>query len=131
MEIRPGAAGSAFVTAALHRPLSNSVSDLVSGGKLTAQAAERDREIRGGLFRCRRAVECASVALAAERASAEDIARLRAINRRLLDDLPVWGGRPPSPARERLREEIFRRLATCALTLPAPPRYIFIHGWQW
>ncbi len=77
VEIRPGAARGAFVTAALHKPLSNSVRDLVSGGKLTARH----------FFEARRAVECASLALAAERASAEDIARLRAINRRLLDDL--------------------------------------------
>ncbi|MGH7320099.1 MAG: FadR/GntR family transcriptional regulator [Candidatus Rokuibacteriota bacterium] len=77
VEIKPGAAGGAFVTAALHKPLSNSVRDLVRGGKLTAQH----------FFDARRAVECASVALAAERASAKDIARLRAINRRLLDDL--------------------------------------------
>ncbi len=77
VEIRPGAAGGAFITAALHKPLSNSVRDLVSGGKLTAQH----------FFEARRAVECASVALAAERVRAEDIVRLRAINRRLLDDL--------------------------------------------
>ncbi len=77
VEIRPGAAGGAFVTAALYKPLSNSVRDLVNGGKVTAQH----------FFEARRAVECASVALAGERASAEDIARLRGINQRLLDDL--------------------------------------------
>lgn len=77
VEIRPGATGGAFVTEALHKPLSDSVRDLVSGGKLTAQH----------FFEARRAVEGVSVALAAARAGPEDIARLRALNQRLLDDL--------------------------------------------
>lgn len=77
VEVRAGSRGGAFVTHNLHKPLSDSAHHLFQHGKLTLQH----------FFEARRAIECASVRLAAARASSSQIRRLRAINQRLLDDL--------------------------------------------
>ncbi|MGH2453779.1 MAG: FadR/GntR family transcriptional regulator [bacterium] len=76
IEVRPGAAGGAFITRDLHKPLSNAARDLMNEGKLTARY----------FFEARRAIECSTIALAATRAKTEDIEKLRAINRSLLRD---------------------------------------------
>jgi GntR family transcriptional regulator, transcriptional repressor for pyruvate dehydrogenase complex len=77
IEVRTGAAGGAFVADNLHIPLFNSAHDLWKSNKLTLQ---HFAEVRN-------AVERASARLAAQYATPEDIARLREINQRLLDDL--------------------------------------------
>lgn len=76
IEIRSGAAGGAFITRNLHKPLADTARDLMSIDRLTARH----------FFEARRLIECATIALAAERAGAEDIEKLKAINGRLLRD---------------------------------------------
>lgn len=76
IEIRPGASGGSFVTQNLHKPLYNSVRDLISEGRLAVRH----------FFEARRVIECATVALASARATNGDIETLQAINARLLRD---------------------------------------------
>lgn len=77
IEIRPGRQGGAFVAHRPHKPLSDAALDLYAQGRLTLHQ----------FYEARRGIEGASVRLAAARATARDVAALRAINRRLLDDL--------------------------------------------
>ncbi len=77
IEVRSGSRGGAFVTHNLHKPLADSAHHLFQHGNLTLQH----------FFEARRAIECASVRLAAARATPRQIRRLKAINRRLLADL--------------------------------------------
>jgi GntR family transcriptional repressor for pyruvate dehydrogenase complex len=76
VEIRPGRGGGAFVAHRPHKPLSDAVLDLYAQGRLTLRH----------FYEARRGIEGAGVRLAAARATARDVAALRAINRRLLDD---------------------------------------------
>ncbi len=71
VEIRQGATGGAFVVSNLDKPIYNAVFNLYSQGKLTLDH----------FVKTRKAIECSSVREAAERATEEDIARLREINR--------------------------------------------------
>lgn len=77
LEIRAGRRGGAFVVDRPHKPLADTVLDLYAQGRLTLRH----------FYEARRGIEGAAARLAAARATARDVARLRAINRRLLDDL--------------------------------------------
>lgn len=72
---RTGAAGGAFVADNHHLPFFNSAYDLLKGGKLTLAHFHEARQI----------VECKSAGLAAQRAKPEDIKRLRALNRKMIE----------------------------------------------
>ena len=77
IEIKQGPSGGAFVTNNLYKPFLDSIYDLFREGKLTLHH----------FYEARRAIECASVRLAVENASPNDIHRLKKINQKLLDDI--------------------------------------------
>lgn len=81
IEIRSGSSGGAFISRNLHRPLFNAASDLFHGGELTLKYFSE----------ARRAIECFIVRLAAERAKAENLKRLRELNERLLGEIEDKG----------------------------------------
>jgi GntR family transcriptional repressor for pyruvate dehydrogenase complex len=76
IDIKPGPGGGAFVTDNTYKPFFNSTFDLFNEGKLTLHH----------FFEARQAIERLSVQLAAKRATAKDIERLKAINKQLIDD---------------------------------------------
>ncbi len=76
VEIRTGAAGGAFVTKRLHLPLFQASHDLFNAGELTLSH----------FYEARKTIECSTVRLAAMRATPQEIAELRAINGRLVDE---------------------------------------------
>jgi GntR family transcriptional repressor for pyruvate dehydrogenase complex len=73
VEIRIGAKGGAFVTQKPHLPLFSSLHDLLNRGELTVDH----------IAEVRRTNECANVRLACAKATAEDIRRLRSLNKEL------------------------------------------------
>lgn len=73
---RTGARGGAFVADKHHMPFSQSVSDLIRGGKLTLAHFHEARQI----------IECKSVCLAAQKATRKDFEHLRVLNQRMIDD---------------------------------------------
>jgi GntR family transcriptional repressor for pyruvate dehydrogenase complex len=77
IEIKQGPSGGAFVTYNLYKPFLDSIYDLFREGKLTLHH----------FYEARRAIECASVRLAVENVSPNDIRRLEKINQKLLDDI--------------------------------------------
>lgn len=85
VEIKPGAMGGAFVTDNFYFPLFSSVYDLFRNQRLKLSH----------FYEARRAVECFTIKLAAQKATRKDIQRLRTINRRLIEDVHQ---------KERLRE---------------------------
>jgi GntR family transcriptional regulator, transcriptional repressor for pyruvate dehydrogenase complex len=76
VEIRTGATGGAFVAFNLHIPLFHATYDLFNAGQLTLSH----------FYDARKTVECSTVHVAAQKATAEDIERLYAMNRTLADD---------------------------------------------
>ena len=68
--------GGAVVTDKLYKPMAGSMVDLHDKGQLTLQH----------FVELRRANECFLIRLTAERATAEDLTKLAAVNRRMLDD---------------------------------------------
>ncbi len=70
VEIKQGGTGGAFVVFNLQKPIYNSAFDLYSQGKLTL----------AHFVETRKAIECVAVRVAAEKATAEDIARLHELN---------------------------------------------------
>ena len=77
VEIRPGQKGGAFVVHKLYKPFFHSIHDLFNEKKLTLQH----------FFETRKAIECFSIQLAAKNVTQEDIDKLRAINKRSLEDI--------------------------------------------
>jgi len=77
IEIRTGPAGGAFVVRNLHKPLVHAASDMLEGGELTLRY----------FYEARRAIECAIIRLAVDKAKAKDLKGLREINARLLDEI--------------------------------------------
>ncbi len=77
IEIKPGPTGGPHVAYNLHKPLFDSALDLMKEGKFNLHY----------FLEARRAIECVTVKLAAEKVTADDLKRLNDINRRLLDDL--------------------------------------------
>ncbi len=77
IEIRTGPAGGAFVVRELHKPLFHAASDMFHSGELTLQY----------FYEARRGIESAIVQLAVEKATPEDIERLRTINKVLLSEI--------------------------------------------
>jgi GntR family transcriptional regulator, transcriptional repressor for pyruvate dehydrogenase complex len=76
VEIRTGGTGGAFVAFNLHIPLFRATYDLFNAGQLTLSH----------FYEARKAIECSTVRLAAQKATAEDIERLRSMNSALADD---------------------------------------------
>jgi len=77
IEIRTGPAGGAFVVRNLYKPLFHAASEMFHGGELTLQY----------FYEARRAIESAIVRLAVEKATPEDLKRLRDLNEVLLSQL--------------------------------------------
>ncbi|NLT22847.1 MAG: FadR family transcriptional regulator [Syntrophorhabdus sp.] len=77
IEIRTGPSGGAFVVRNLHKPLVHAASDMFHGGELTLQY----------FYEARRAIECAIIRLAVEKAKPKDLKRLRQINAKLLTEI--------------------------------------------
>lgn len=76
VEIRTGGTGGAFVAFNLHIPLFHATYDLFNAGQLTLSH----------FYEARKAIECSTVLLAVNKATATDIEHLYAINRMLADD---------------------------------------------
>ncbi|MGA2106796.1 MAG: FadR/GntR family transcriptional regulator [Syntrophorhabdales bacterium] len=77
VEIRTGVSGGAFVIDKLYMPVFQATYDLFNSGQLTlAHFSE-----------ARKAIESSSMRLAVQKATTEDIEKLRAINRKFLEDL--------------------------------------------
>lgn len=81
IEIRTGPAGGAFVVRNLHKPLFDTASDMLHGGELTLHY----------FYEARRAIECAIIRLALEKAKQKDLKKLREINKRLLAEIEDRG----------------------------------------
>lgn len=81
IEIRTGPAGGAFVVRNLHKPLVDAASDMFQGGELTLHY----------FYEARRAIECAIIRLAVEKAKPKDIKKLRELNGRLLAEIDDRG----------------------------------------
>jgi DNA-binding FadR family transcriptional regulator len=77
IEIKPGPTGGPIVAYNLHKPLFDSAVDLMNEGKLSLEY----------FFEARRTIECVTAKLAAEKATAADLKRLKEINGRLRDDM--------------------------------------------
>jgi GntR family transcriptional repressor for pyruvate dehydrogenase complex len=77
VEIRTGAKGGAFVSYDIYMPLFQTMDDLLKGGRLSVSH----------FCGARTAVECESIRLAVEKATAKDIKHLRGLNRKILDHL--------------------------------------------
>lgn len=77
IEIRTGPAGGAFVVRNLHKPLVRAASDMIHSGELTLRH----------FHEARKAVECAIVRLAVEKAKPADLEKLRELNQRLLTEI--------------------------------------------
>ena len=75
VEIRPGAQGGAFVCNDVYLPLYQTMYDLLRGGRLSTSH----------FYEARKAIECESIREASEKATAQDVERLRSINRKLLE----------------------------------------------
>jgi|WetSurMetagenome_2_1015567.scaffolds.fasta_scaffold175842_2 GntR family transcriptional regulator, transcriptional repressor for pyruvate dehydrogenase complex len=77
VQIRTGAGGGAFVANNYHMPLLHATYDLFDSGRLTLSH----------FCEARKSIECSSIRLAVQKITPEDLERLHAINRQLLDDL--------------------------------------------
>lgn len=77
IEVRPGPTGGAYVAYNLHKPLFDAAHDLLKQGKLNLQY----------FFEARLAVECFTVRLAAQKTTPPDVAMLKELNQRLLDEI--------------------------------------------
>jgi len=77
IEIRTGPAGGAFVVRNLHKPLVHAASDMIHGGELTLRH----------FYEARKAIECAIVRLAVEKAKPADLEKLKELNERLLAEI--------------------------------------------
>ena len=77
VEIRQGATGGSFVVCDLEKPIFNSAYDLYSQGKLRL----------AHFVEVRKAIECVSVRVAAEKASLADISRLHDLNEAYLKEI--------------------------------------------
>jgi GntR family transcriptional repressor for pyruvate dehydrogenase complex len=77
VEIKQGGTGGAFVVSNLQKPVFNSAFDLYSQGKLTI----------AHFMETRKAIECVTVRVAAEKATPEDLTRLRELNEASLPDI--------------------------------------------
>jgi GntR family transcriptional regulator, transcriptional repressor for pyruvate dehydrogenase complex len=79
LEIRIGSMGGAFVTYDLYLPLFRTMHDLLKGGRLGVHH----------FIEARKGIESVGIRLAIQKATAKDIAHLRALNQKMIDDLKV------------------------------------------
>jgi GntR family transcriptional regulator, transcriptional repressor for pyruvate dehydrogenase complex len=77
VEIRIGSTGGAFVTYDVYLPLFQTMQDLLKGGKLGVHH----------FIEARKGIESVGIRLALQKATAKDIANLRDLNQKMLDDL--------------------------------------------
>jgi GntR family transcriptional regulator, transcriptional repressor for pyruvate dehydrogenase complex len=77
VQIRTGAGGGAFVANNYHMPLLHATYDLFDSGRLTLSH----------FCEARKSIECSSIRLAVQKITPENLERLHAINRQLLNDL--------------------------------------------
>ena len=81
IEIKLGSAGGAFVIDKIHKPLSNSISDLFVEGKLTINH----------FVEARQAIEQLSISLALKNLNDKDIQRFQNINQKLINEIEDRG----------------------------------------
>jgi GntR family transcriptional regulator, transcriptional repressor for pyruvate dehydrogenase complex len=79
VEIRIGSTGGAFVTYDVYLPLFQTMRDLLKGGRLGVHH----------FIEARKGIESMGIRLAAEKATAKDIAHLRDQNKKMIDDLKM------------------------------------------